>query len=98
MIAALLFVAIAIEWLCCFGLLAMRNPFDRLHAIAPASILPPILIATAVVWERGFSQAGIKSILVALILIASSPIVTHALARAARIRETDHQSLQTVKK
>ncbi len=84
----LLVVAVAAEWLCCFGLLVMRNPYDRLHAIGPASILPPLLITAAVFVHSGISQSGIKTLAIACVLLLLSPIVTHAIARAVRIRET----------
>jgi monovalent cation/proton antiporter MnhG/PhaG subunit len=86
-ISGLLAVAVAVEWLCCAGMLAMKNPYDRLHAIAPANILAPIFVAGAVLVSEGFSQAGIKAVLVAVALILTGPIVGHATARAARIRE-----------
>jgi multisubunit Na+/H+ antiporter MnhG subunit len=40
-----------------------------------------------VIDEGPLSQAGIKSILVALFLLASSPVLIHATARAAYVRE-----------
>lgn len=87
-VVILLAIAVGAAWLCCFGLLVMRNPYDRLHAIAPASILPPLLIAAAVFVHSGISQAGIKTLAIACVLLFVSPIVTHAIARAVRIRET----------
>lgn len=87
MSAFLLAVAILSEWLCLLGLLIMRNPFDRLHAIAPANILPPILIVAAVVSAEGFTARTAKIIFIALVLIVSGPALTHVLARAARIHE-----------
>ena len=79
---------VLVEWITCLGLLVMRNPYDRLHAIAPANILPPLLVAAAVVAQDGLSQAGIKAILIALVLILTSPIITHAIARSAHLRQT----------
>ncbi len=84
----LLALAFVVEVLCCVGLLAMRNPFDRLHAVAPANILPPLLVTVAMLVQTGFSSATIKALLIAAALIFTSPIVTHAIARAARLRET----------
>lgn len=83
----LLIAGVAVEWLCCVGLLVMRNAFDRLHAIGPANILPPLCFAAAIVFREGISQAGIKAVLIALVLILVSPIVSHATARAAWLRE-----------
>ena len=87
-VLVLLALAFVVEALCCAGLFAMRNPFDRLHAVAPANILPPLLVAIAVLVQTGFSQATIKAILIAAAVILTSAIVTHAIARAARLRET----------
>ncbi len=84
----LLGAAVGVAWLCCFGLLAMRNPYDRLHAIGPASILPPLLVTAAVFVQSGISQAGFKTLAIAFVLIAVNPIVTHAIARAVRLRES----------
>ena len=65
----------------------MRNPYDRLHAIGPANILPPLLVALAILAESGFSAGAIKAVVVALVLLVAGPLLTHAIARAARIQE-----------
>ena len=44
-------------------------------------------IAAAVLVEEPLSSAGIKAVLVALIMVVTGPILLHATARAARIRE-----------
>jgi multicomponent Na+:H+ antiporter subunit G len=85
--AILLFLGILIEWIACIGLLRMRTPYDRLHAAAPVNILPPIFVAAAVLVSAGLSQSGIKATLIALALLFTSPVVTHATARAARNRQ-----------
>ena len=84
--AILLFLSILIEWIACIGLVRMRTPYDRLHAAAPANILPPIFVAAAVLISAGISQSSIKAILIALVLLFTSPVITHATARAARNR------------
>jgi multicomponent Na+:H+ antiporter subunit G len=86
-VAALLALGVAVTWLSCLGVLVMRDPYDRLHYTAPASALAPVLIAAAVVVEEGLSAAGIKALLVALVLVGTNPVLGHATARAARIRE-----------
>jgi multicomponent Na+:H+ antiporter subunit G len=86
-VAALLIAGVLVELVCCGGLLAMKNRYDRLHAIAPGNILPPIFFATAVVIREGLSAAGLKAILIALVLILVSPLVSHATARAVWLRE-----------
>jgi multicomponent Na+:H+ antiporter subunit G len=46
-----------------------------------------VAIAAAVVLEERLSAAGIKAVLVALVLVVTNPVLGHATARAARIRQ-----------
>ncbi len=70
------------------GLLALRNAVDKLHYVGPATTLAPLAIALAIVIEDGFtSQAGLKGLCVALIIAATSPIVSYATLRTIQIRE-----------
>ena len=50
-------------------------------------MIPPVAIAAAVVLEERLSAAGIKALLIALVLVVTNPVLGHATARAARIRE-----------
>ena len=86
-VAALLALGVAVTWLSCLGVLLMGDPYDRLHYTAPASALAPVLIAAAVVVEEGLSAPGIKALLIAFVLVGTNPVLGHATARAARIRE-----------
>lgn len=85
--SAMLMVGVAIELFCCLGVLLMGNAYDRLHFTAPATVLGPVCIAAAVVLQEALSTAGIKAILVAAVLLAGGPVLSHAVGRAARIRE-----------
>jgi monovalent cation/proton antiporter MnhG/PhaG subunit len=70
------------------GVLVAANVYDRLHFIGPSGIFGPVCLALAVVLDEGpFSQAGLKSMLVAVLLLALSPVLIHATARAAYVRE-----------
>jgi multicomponent Na+:H+ antiporter subunit G len=84
---AFLIGGVVVELICCIGLIAVRNAFDRLHYLGPASSVGPLAIAAAVLIEESFTQAGVKSLLVALLLLLTSPVLTHATARAMRIHE-----------
>jgi len=86
-VAVLLGFGVAVTWLSCLGVLAMRDPYDRLHYTGPAAVLAPVAIAAAVVLEERLSAAGIKAVLVALVLVVTNPVLGHATARAARIRQ-----------
>jgi monovalent cation/proton antiporter MnhG/PhaG subunit len=85
---ALLGLGGTVQLLAVIGVLVAGDVYDRLHFTGPASIFAPLALALAVVIDEGpLSQAGLKSALVALLLMALSPILVHATARAARIRE-----------
>jgi monovalent cation/proton antiporter MnhG/PhaG subunit len=65
----------------------MRGVYDRLHYTGPASF-GAALIAAAVVVREGLSQQiGVKSVLIAAILLVVSPVLVHVTGRAARLRE-----------
>jgi monovalent cation/proton antiporter MnhG/PhaG subunit len=69
------------------GVLVMRDALDRLHFTAPAATLAPICFAVAVLVEEPLSSAGIKAVIVAVLIVVTTPVLSHATARAARIRE-----------
>jgi multicomponent Na+:H+ antiporter subunit G len=86
-VTALLVLGVAVTLLSCAGVLLMRDPYDRLHYTGPAAVIPPVAIAAAVVLEERLSAAGIKALVIALVLVVTNPVLGHATARAARIRE-----------
>jgi monovalent cation/proton antiporter MnhG/PhaG subunit len=86
-VAALLTVGVGVELACCLGVLLMRGVYDKLHFTAPATTIGSLAIAVAVIVEESFSQAGLKALLIFLILLIANPVLTHATARASRVRE-----------
>ena len=86
-VVTLLVFGVGVELLCCLGVMVMDNVYDRLHFTAPATTLGSCAIAVAVILEESFSQAGVKALLVAFALLVSNPVLTHATARASRIRK-----------
>jgi monovalent cation/proton antiporter MnhG/PhaG subunit len=91
-VAVLLATGVAAQLTAVVGVVVAADVYDRLHFTGPASIFGPSCLACAIVIDEGpLSQAGLKSILVGLLLLALSPILVHATARAAYVRE--HGSL-----
>jgi monovalent cation/proton antiporter MnhG/PhaG subunit len=86
-VAVLLALGVGSALLGAVGILAARNPYDQLHFTGPATVIGPISIAAAVLVEEPLSSAGVKAVLVAVIMIGTGPILLHATARAARVRE-----------
>jgi multisubunit Na+/H+ antiporter MnhG subunit len=84
---ALLAAAVAFDLLCCLGALRASTAYDRLHYVVPATTLVPLLVVAAIVLQEGTSTSMVKAVLIGLGLVALSPVISHATARAVRIRE-----------
>ena len=81
-VVVLLTIGVAIELACCVGVLVMDDAYDKLHYVGPAAIVGPLVIAAAIVVRASLSQAGIKALLTAGLLMVTSPVLSHATARA----------------
>ncbi len=81
-------------WLCALGVLVMPSVFDKLHYLAPVSLIDSVLLVPAMVIEKGFSADTGKVLLIMLLLLVSNPILTYATARATVIRESRHTNEQ----
>jgi multicomponent Na+:H+ antiporter subunit G len=77
----LLFAGVGAVLLSCAGLF-VGDAFDRLHYLGTATVLAPFLIAGAVLVSSTSAESAIKSLLLAVSLALSSPLLTHATARA----------------
>ena len=88
MTAALLVAGVIVLFAACAGVAVGRDVYTRLHYVAPAGALGSVLVAVAIFAQEGFTQAGLKALLAAAVLALTSPVLTHATARAARTRET----------
>jgi multisubunit Na+/H+ antiporter MnhG subunit len=85
-VALLLGGAVAASLLSAAGVALMRTAFDRLHFVAPAT-LAAILIAAAIWVQEPASLISLKALTAAAIVLVSSPLLTHAIARALWIRD-----------
>ena len=86
----LLAIGVAVTLLSCVGVLVMPNVFDRLHYTGPATTIGAFAIALAVVVDAGWSAPSVKAIVVFALVFLTNPVLTHATARAARIRQFGH--------
>jgi len=85
-VAVLLGVAVLLALLCAVGVLVMENPLRKLNYIAPVATLSAVLVTVAVFLSDAQKQAGLKVVVITFLLCLINGVVTHATARAARIR------------
>jgi monovalent cation/proton antiporter MnhG/PhaG subunit len=79
--AAVVFCAIG-----ALGVWRMRDAWQRLHFITLPCSVSAWLIAAAVLIAERQKQAGLKVLLVAIVLFAANAVATQATARAAWVR------------
>ena len=69
------------------AMLVMKDLYERLHYLFPPATLSVICLTAAVLIDKHFSQAGIKALLIMFLVLSTNAVLTHATARAARIRQ-----------
>lgn len=89
LVVVLLGAGVLVHLLCVAGILAARESFDRLHFTGP-SALGVSAIGLAVIVAEGLSAVGVKVALITVALLVINPVITHATARAARVRQFGH--------
>ncbi len=65
------------------GILRMPDFYTRLHAASVIDTLGVMLIILGLLLQAGPSLIGIKLILVLVVLLVTSPVAAHALAKSA---------------
>lgn len=66
-----------------FGLIRMPDMFTRLHATSVSDTLGAGLLILAMVIQAGFSLVTVKLLIILAVFFFTSPLTSHALARAA---------------
>jgi monovalent cation/proton antiporter MnhG/PhaG subunit len=84
LVDVLLGVGVAAELLCSIGVALGRSVYDRLHYTAAGTTIGPFLILAAVLVREGLKSQGLETIAAVALVFLAGPIVTHAIARAAR--------------
>ena len=68
------------------GLLRMPDFFTRMHAASIVDTLGAAFILLGLMLQAGASLVTVKLVAIGLLLFFTSPVATHALARAALAR------------
>jgi multicomponent Na+:H+ antiporter subunit G len=82
---ALAIAGIAVLAFACVGVLVMPGALARLHYVSVAP-LGVVLVVVGVLVRDGASLISVKAICVALFLVATAPVLSHATARAIHAR------------
>jgi multicomponent Na+:H+ antiporter subunit G len=82
---ALVIAGVVVLAFSCLGVVVMPGALARLHYVSAAS-LGAVLVAAAVLVRDGASLIGVKAVLVAAFVVATSPVLAHATARAIHAR------------
>ena len=85
-VTVLVWIATGMAVLTVIGLLVAKNVFARLHYLGLIASVGTVCACAAIVVQEGWSQAGIKAILTGIVIFFMNPVLTHATARAARVR------------
>ncbi len=86
----LLGLAVGLAILSSFGMAIMRNAFQKLNFTAPIVSISCLLIVISVFLEESEAQARLKVVLIAVMLFCLNAVLTHATAKATRIRKAGH--------
>jgi multisubunit Na+/H+ antiporter MnhG subunit len=74
------------------GVLVMPGAYAKLHFVAPAAVVAPVLVALAVfAWEGLDENTGETCVALAFMLFAG-PFLSHATIRAIRVDETKEKT------
>ena len=77
-------------WLGVLGMWRMKEPIQALHYLSLPAIAGAILLTVAVFVSQGIVEGFWKLVLIAVILLSTNSVVTHATARAFRSRDLGH--------
>lgn len=89
-VAVLLAVCVVSALVCCLAIIVLHDFYERLHYMAMVTTISAFALLAAVVVKNGWGQATIKMILNCLLLLLVNAVLTHATAKANRVRELGH--------
>lgn len=94
-VEALLGTAVVTAWLSCIGMMVMGDVLDALHYLAPVTTVGTFALLAAVVITEGAGQATMKTILICVVMLLINSVLSHATARAYRVRDKGDWKPQT---
>ena len=84
---ALLAAAVLIVAGAALGVLVMPGAYAKLHFVAPASVVAPVLVALAVFAQEGLDENTGETVVAVLFMLFAAPFLSHATIRAIRVRQ-----------
>lgn len=94
----LVWIAVGLAIVCAVGLAIMNTAFERLHFSSVLASFCTGLIVLAVWLDDPNWQARLKGLCVAILLFVMNAVLSHATARAIRIRELKHLDVEANEK
>ncbi|HEY3707498.1 MAG TPA: monovalent cation/H(+) antiporter subunit G [Terracidiphilus sp.] len=89
-VSGLLVAVVLACWIGALGTWSMSHPIQSLHYLALPATAGIGALTLAVFMETGLGATSMKTLLIALVILAFNSVVTHATARAFRARELGH--------
>ena len=89
-VGVLLALCVLTTFISCWALVLFKSLFQRLHYLSVVTTVSTLALLVAVVIKEGAGQAAIKTIIVFFVLLLINAVLTHATARAARVRQFGH--------
>lgn len=87
-IEILVCAAVAIALLSAWLMLRMKDEYQMMHFMSPPASVSVILVTVAIFLQQGRKAESFKALFIVVVMLMMNSVVTHATARAFRIRET----------
>lgn len=84
-VGVLLFGGVGLELFSVLGVIAMRDPFDRLHYVGLVGY-GALLIGISILVRESFSLIADKALAVGVLLALLGPVLVHVTGRSLRTR------------
>jgi multisubunit Na+/H+ antiporter MnhG subunit len=87
-IQVLVYVAVGVALLSSWLMLRMKDEYQMMHFMSPPASVSVILVTLAIFLQRGRKAESFKAVFITIVMLMMNSVVTHATARAFRIRES----------